>query len=350
MPKPLKRLPAGCIEDKDAAGNVRIYFVKKIRMRSKPGTPEFMTEYERIRGGMDEGAQGGQGLTWKGLCERYCDESDKFKGLDAHGQRSRRGILKSTYAMCGDVLVGTLTSDHVERLRDQKSALPGAANKRLKAMRAVFKWALSKKGFKDLIRDDPTSGVAFLKVHSDGYHTWTHEEGKRFEKYHPIGSKPRLALALMLYLGVRRSDAIRLGRQHVHVGADGTKEITFKVHKGRNIKPKTLTLPVLPVLQEIIAVSPTGDLNFLETEAGKPWTDAGFGNTFRGWCDAAHLYHCTAHGLRKAAAVACAENGASAFQLMSIFGWSSLEMAEKYVRAVDQKKLAAGSIHFLEQK
>jgi integrase len=91
-----------------------------------------------------------------------------------------------------------------------------------------------------------------------------------FEKRHPIGSKARLALALLIYTGVRRSDVVSLGRQHVR-----DEVLIFRQHKGRNRSPLTLDLPVLPVLQSIIDASPTGDLTFLVTEQRKPFTAAG---------------------------------------------------------------------------
>ena len=37
-----------------------------------------------------------------------------------------------------------------------------------------------------------------------------------------------------------------------------------------------------------------------------------------------------AHGLRKAGATVAANNGATAHQLMAIFGWDTLKEAEKY--------------------
>jgi integrase len=126
-------------------------------------------------------------------------------------------------------------------------------------------------------------------------------------------------------------------------------KLTFTQYKGRNRKPKQLTLPVLPVLQQIIDASPCGpDLTFLVTAFGKPFTDKGFGNKVRDWCDQAGLRHCTAHGLRKAGATIAADNGATAHQLMAVFGWSSLDQAELYTRGANQRRLAAGAMHLLE--
>jgi hypothetical protein len=45
----------------------------------------------------------------------------------------------------------------------------------------------------------------------NGYHTWTVDEVRQFEKRHQIGTRARLAFALMLYTGQRRSDITKLG-------------------------------------------------------------------------------------------------------------------------------------------
>src|SRR5262245_57318733 len=73
----------------------------------------------------------------------------------------------------------------------------------------------------------------------------------------------------------------------------------------------------------------------------------GFGSKFRAWCDEAELPHCTAHGLRKAGAVIAAENGATPHQLMAIFGWRTLKEAERYTKAVQEKKVAASAMNLL---
>jgi integrase len=58
-------------------------------------------------------------------------------------------------------------------------------------------------------------------------------------------------------------------------------------------------------------------------------------------CDAAGILDKSAHGLRKAAATRAAENGATAHELMAIFGWVDIKEAEIYTRAADRKRLAA---------
>jgi hypothetical protein len=42
--------------------------------------------------------------------------------------------------------------------------------------------------------------------------TWGLDEVRQYEERHAIGTKARLALALLLFFGVRRGDLVTLGR------------------------------------------------------------------------------------------------------------------------------------------
>jgi integrase len=145
-------------------------------------------------------------------------------------------------------------------------------------------------------------------------------------------------MAIMLYLGVRRSDAVLIGRKHE--SKDGLS-VTFAQFKGRKKGAKVLTLPILPPLREILDASQLGRETWLETAFSKPYSAAGFGNAFREWCQEAALPQCTSHGLRKIGAVRAAEAGASEHELMAMFGWEDADQARIYTRKAAQKKLAA---------
>ena len=228
-------------------------------------------------------------------------------------------------------------------LRDRKRHVPESANQRVKIIRAVFRWALNPDNEVRGVAANPARDVPFLKpTRRGGFHSWTREEVEQYESAHPVGTKARLALALLVFTGVRRSDVVLLGRQHVRGGW-----LKFTAQKNRNRMPTTVEIPVLQALQSVIDASPAGDLTFLVTEFRKPYTFNGFGNWFKRQCRLAGLEHCSAHGLRKAAAATAAENGATTAELMSIFGWLTIREAERYTKAAERKRLAASATRLL---
>jgi integrase len=135
---------------------------------------------------------------------------------------------------------------------------------------------------------------------------------------------------------------VTLGRQHIEDGW-----IRYVPRKTRYKRMDATYKPLLPQLAEVIAQSPTGDLTFLVTSFGKPFTPAGFSNWFRERCDEAGLPHCSAHGLRKAGATIAAESGATEQQLMAIFDWTTPAQAAVYTRKANRKKLAGGGMKLL---
>jgi integrase len=151
----------------------------------------------------------------------------------------------------------------------------------------------------------------------------------------PPERRGRLALALLLYTGQRRGDVVRMGRQHVKDGVLTLRQMKTGVE---------LAIPLHPALEMVIADMPTEHLTFLTTAFGKPFTAAGFGNWFREQCNAAGLPHCSAHGLRKAAARRLAEAGCTEHEIGAITGHASLREIVRYTKAADQKRLAVAAM------
>jgi len=60
--------------------------------------------------------------------------------------------------------------------------------------------------------------------------------------------------------------------------------------------------------------------------------------------EAAELEHCSAHGLRKAAARRLAEAGCTAHEIAAITGHASLGELVRYTKAVDQRRLAEAAM------
>jgi integrase len=346
-------------QDVDRYGHVRIYFwrkgQRKVRIREHLGTPEFFEVYRRLIEQSESGAlppaakesgRPAQG-TWRWLCTQYFGSAD-FRRLQASSQSVQRRILEATFdepaypgakEKFADFPLNRMQAKAVRVLRDLK-ATPNGANNRLKSVRRLFNWAVDH----DYVTSSPARDVKYVTTGSQGFHTWTIDEVEQFEARHEIGSKARLALALLMYTGVRRSDVVLLGRQHVRSGW-----IKFVQQKNQRRKPVTIEVPMLPALLKVIDASPTGDLTFIVTSHGKPYSAAGFGNWFRDRCNEAGLSQCSAHGLRKAGATIAAENGATTKELMAIFGWLTMQEAERYSQSAERKKLAGRAMPLLQR-
>lgn len=337
-------------EDSDRHGNRRLYVrmrgAGKVRLRQNVGTDGFLQEYRTAIQRLHDQLAGKvpaqpkqatiaapNSLSW--LIERYYG-SGEFQGLADSTRRVRRLILDKVRSRReGSLPYRRMEARHVTKLRDEKAEFPESANGLVKALRQLFTWAKQK--HVKLADSNPAADCPYLPSNNpDGFHTWTLEEVEKFENHHPLGTKAHLALGLLLYTGTRRSDVVQLGRQHVQNGW-----LKFRVTKGRRRNPKDIEIPVLPDLKVIIDASPTGDLTYLVTAFGKPFSAAGFSNWFRDRCDEAGLPHCSAHGVRKAGAALAAEGGATEKQLMAIYGWETMKQAERYTRRARQKVLAS---------
>lgn len=343
------------IEDVDRHGNVRLYFRRKgqpkIRLRGIPGSEEFMEAYRSALASLPEDRPRTVGRPAVGsfghICLAYY-ASPTFKRLDPSTQSWRRRALDFICEKHENNPVKMMGSKHVRKLRDEKAELPGAARNRLKALKALFRWAVEE----ELAPHDPTLGVKQIAYVSKSHHPWTLEEVEQYEHRHPVGTKARLALALLLYTSWRREDAVRLGPQHIYEAklSDGSieKRIKYRQAKNEDRNPVDMDIRLQPDLAAIIDATPSGHLTFLITAYGKPFTANGFGNRFKEWCRQADLPNCSAHGLRSAAAVRLAEHGASPHEIMAITGHQSLEEVEHYTRAASKRRLADSAMDRLK--
>jgi integrase len=213
-----------------------------------------------------------------------------------------------------------------------KGKTPSAARNFLNTLRAMIAFAIDA----GIRADDPTIGVKRPKIKTDGYRTWSEDDIAAFEATHPLGTMPRLALALLLYTGQRRSDIVAMGLQHV-------RGDLISVRQRKTGTP--LLIPMHPALQAAIEATPSGHLTFLATAFGRARTANGFGTWFRECCNAAGLANGTsAHGLRKAACRRLAEAGCSANEIKAISGHASLREVERYTKAADQERMARAAM------
>jgi integrase len=255
--------------------------------------------------------------------------SQDFRALTGGTPAKRRAILEHFREQHGDKPVRLLPRKFIVHMLDQMK--PHAARNWLKTVRALMQFCLAH----EMIREDPTFGIKTKVPKSDGHDTLTEDEIAQFEAAHPLGTKAYLALHLGLDTVQRRSDVVRMGRQHIRDGV---------LHVTQQKTGKALALPVRPELRAAIDATPTGHLTLLITKTGKSYGANDFSEQFRKWCDDAGLpRRCTFHGLRKAGCWRLAEAGCSANEIVAWSG-QSLREVERYTPAADQARLARNAM------
>jgi integrase len=316
---------------------VRVGHGARVRIKAEFGTAEFDEQYRAALSGATlttrKAPPSYSTLAW--LLARYRETTD-WASLSAATRRQRNNIFKGVIEKAGHESYARITTATILAGKERRAATPHQARNFLDAMRGLFRWALKTQ----LVRIDPTAGVHNPeRKQGDGFIPWTEDDVAKYQARWPIGTRQRVWLDVLLYTGLRRGDAVRLGRPHVRngVAAIKTEKSGFTVE---------VSLPILSVLQATIDAGPCGDLTFIAGANGRPLTKESFGNEFKTACKDAGVPG-SAHGVRKIAATTAANNGATEFELMAIFGWTDPKMASHYVKTANRKRLAAQAMQKL---
>lgn len=225
----------------------------------------------------------------------------------------------------------TMPAEAAEKIINQIGAeKPGMANLTRAVMRRLFQFALKTKRRKD----NPMIGVEAFKVGE--HHTWTDAELKQFEDKWRLGTRQRLAYALLLYTGQRVGDVAKMRRADV---ADGL------IHVVQEKTGAELWVPIHPELQRAMKACPAKGLALVGDANGRPLKRPALSALMRAAIkDAGLPSRCVSHGLRKAAMRRLAEAESTANQIASISGHKTLKEVERYTKAADQKKMARQAI------
>lgn len=341
----------------DRHGHPRHYLRAPGRARTAlpglPWSPAFMAAYDAALNGTATesavatiGASRAQPGSLNAAVAAYL-RSTAYAALAPTTQRDRRTLLDAFRAESGDgrvargeLPIAPLTAPLLQRILNRYGA--NRQRNMLKALRSLMAFALDAQ----MIEHDPTQGIRLAKVKkSGGFHTWTEEEIAQFEAHHPVGSMQRLAFALMLYTGLRRSDVVRIGPQHVKRGV-----LTIQPQKTAGSSGVTVAVPIHPALAAVLAATPSHHLTFIVSSVGKPYEVESFGNWMRKACNDAGLPDCSAHGLRKACGVRLAEAGASVNQIAAVLGHKDFREVMVYTEAADRRRMAREAMTLIEGK
>jgi integrase len=298
---------------------------KRIRLPA-PNDPTFKDAYmAALTGGAPLPVPKVYEGTLQWLWDRYTTESAKWAGYSAATQKQQRLIMAKVLKTNAKAALVGFTQDVIQEGVDKRHETPAAAGNFLKTMKGMFGWGKKMR----LVAADPTIGVEAPSYKTEGFPAWTVEDVVAFRSRHAVGTPERLAMELMLLAGLRRSDVVLVGRQHIN----GRVLSIDTAKTGARI-----TVELSDDLLELIKQTPRRGLHLVSNAHGKPFVKESFGNWFRERCTEAGVTK-SAHGLRKLSATLAAEGGAATHQLLAQYGWTNIATAEIYTRGVDRKRL-----------
>jgi len=331
------KLPANVTRERNRHGTVVYYYREGKGPRTRlpdHGSEDFEPAYQAARQGLTPAkTKPGHAVegTVRWLVEQY-KQTLHFRGLNAITQRRRDSFFREIVEKAGDAKLSRVTEQTIVDAREKRSAVGKGhgANNFLKAMRPMFAYA-KERGW---IALDPTKNVAKARTLPGGREPWDIEDVQKYEARHPVGTMANLAVRVLLFTGLRRSDAILLGRQHIRQGI-----VRYKPGKTANSSGVEVEFTALQPLIDAIDRTPGDHLTFLTNSYGNPFASgASFGNWFADRCGEAGIKK-GPHGLRKLGSTLCADAGATPHELMAMFGWTTLAQAELYTRKADRRRL-----------
>ena len=331
---------------RDRQGKVRIYYRRakepRIPLRGPLYSEEFWHDYQSAMMGQKHkppvGASRSKAGTFNDLITRYY-KSSAFTTLAESTRNTYRGQIEKFRKEHGDKPVSALKAKHVDailgKLAETSTAQAHKLRKRLsKLMSLAVKW--------EFTENNPMLNAERIKHKTKGYEPWSEEDVQKFRSRWPEGTTQRLALELMIYTGLRRSDVVRLGREHIQGDF-----IVISTKKSPELVE--LNIPIHPDFRAVLDGIPHDHERLIITQHGKPRSE----KSFTLWIikaarDAGLPQRRSPHGLRKAACRRLAEAGCSALEIMSITGHSNIKEIEIYCRDVNKKRLAQAAIEKLK--
>jgi integrase len=244
----------------------------------------------------------------------------------------RSRIVEGDAAVWADMPVADMRRRHVKMILAERGDTPHAARHLLTVLRRMILVALDE----EWIESDPTYKVRHRPAYV-GWKAWPDEARAQFEAKWPLGSTPRLAYALALWLGNRRGDVATLPVSAI----DGDKVRLTQGKTGR-----ALVLGITPMLREALDAADLTGPTVLRTAYGEPFSAKSLTGRMADWTRAAGLPpgH-TLHGLRKTLGKMLAEGGSTTRQIMDTLGHTDIKHAELYSREAEQERLARAGMN-----
>lgn len=256
----------------------------------------------------------------------------EFTNLKTSSKSLYRYALEPLREKHGHRPLSSMTRENLVKVIETVGArAPGMANLTRAVLQKMLRCALER----NEIRENPLAKkITPYKIGT--HHTWTDDELEQFEARWPLGTRQRLAYALLFYTGQRSGDVVRMAR------GDISKARIRVVQEKTGVE---LKIDIHPDLARALKAGPAKGLSLIGDEQGRPIKRAAFSHLMRLAIRQAGLPpRCVPHGLRKATLRTMAEHGSSSKQLAAVSGHKTTKELDRYTAAADQPTLAGAGI------
>ena len=270
---------------------VRVPGSRGVKLPGLPGSVEFMAAYQAAIATVAPPPPSSKHVIHGSLAEITAGyfHSAAFANLSEASQQLYRRALKPVLEAHGHRLVREMPKAAARNIIEAiGESRPGAANLTRAALSKVMVYAIST-GVRE---DNPFTGLERYRLGT--HHTWTEAEIAQFERRWPLGTRERLAFALLLYTTQRGSDVVKMTRNDIVNG-----KIRVSQQKTRKGTTNELMITIHPALARALQAGPVVGMHHLLTKAnGRPLR--GISKFIeRAVARAGLPEHCVAHGLRQ---------------------------------------------------
>jgi integrase len=270
---------------------------------------------------------------------QFC-KSDPFMDLSKGYRRRMAAHGDQIVAKAGSVPINQIRAYHIEN--DIAELERNAARKRLKTWRKFMDWSTPR-----LTERNWAQQVDMPKAAKSVRHArWSADDIAIFRKRWQVDTPQRLAFELLLFTGMRLSDAVRAGPGWVD--RDGWLSFTQQKTGGAVLVAFDRDLPDMAnqeahsFLSACLDAQDSRHMTWMTTAYGAARSEKAASNWFSAACRSAGLKNDrrrTAHGLRDTCCANLAESGATAHQIMTWSGHESLSEVERYTKDVERKAI-----------
>lgn len=289
--------------------------------------PQFGGSYARARAARTN-RQHKQGiLTLDGLIRSY-ERSPEFRNLSHASRISYTRYLARANAMirtkAGEsVPVRLIERPDLLRVRERLSDTPGAANQTMRALGALYAWAIDN----EKVKDNPAREIK--KFAARPHDPWPEDLLEEALADPQVG----MPVALLYFTGQRIDDVVAMSWADI-------RGDHMLVHIKK--KDKRVRVAILPELAERLEAVEKSATTILTNANGQPWTQSGLRQKLQDWA-ALRGRKVVPHGLRKNAVNALFEAGCTAAEVSGITD-QSIGMLEHYARGVNKLTLGRAAV------